>query len=185
MGSVARPGIECAAVDEIDVHEPVAIEVPHCHTGSGDLDDIGLFCRTRDVTERAHTSRGGHVDEGDARRGVGRCRRHDASGRRALLCQRRCSKARGQGGGHDGQDPSRCGCRTAASLFPRSAGQMVEEFRALVFREVEDEFCKVGGVKAGYERDKFRPLARFSKLTCIIEDFAGSDVFRHCTALRW
>jgi hypothetical protein len=65
------------------------------------------------------------------------------------------------------------------------AGQMIEQFGALVFREIEDEFCEVGGVKASYERDKFRPLAGFGKLTCIIEDFAGSDVFRHCTALRW
>jgi hypothetical protein len=70
-------------------------------------------------------------------------------------------------------------------LADHIAGQVIEEFGSLVFREIEYEFCEVGRVKAGYERDKFRPLAGFGKLTCIIEDFAGSDVFRHCTALRW
>jgi hypothetical protein len=56
---------------------------------------------------------------------------------------------------------------------------------AFFLGEVEDEFGEVRRVERRYERDKFRPLARGSECARIIEDFAGSDVFRHCTALRW
>ena len=60
-----------------------------------------------------------------------------------------------------------------------------EEVAAGFLGEVEDEFGEVGRVEGSYKRDKFRPLARGSECASIFQDFAGSDVFWHCTALRW
>ena len=61
---------------------------------------------------------------------------------------------------------------------------MGKVFAALGFGEVEDEFGEVGGVEGGYERDKLRPLPGEGQGARVIEDFAGSSIFGHCSVLR-